>query len=88
MCIKSESRVPGAHIWSPMFEIGISTLQFEHFIVGKKLEARVENAILAFHLLPPVTRRNVLGQNAAIGVYAASCPQRSRTSFFPVCVDQ
>ena len=32
-----------------MAEIGISTLHIEHLIVGKKLDARVVDAMFAFH---------------------------------------
>lgn len=45
-----------------MFEMGISTLQFEHLIVGKKLEARVVDAMFVSRFLPSKCSRNVLLQ--------------------------
>lgn len=52
--------LPGAHIWSSMFEMGISTLQFEHLIVGKKLDARAVDAMFASRPVPSKCSRNVL----------------------------
>lgn len=42
--------LPGAQICSPIDEIGISTLQVEHLMVGKKLDARVGDAMIGFHV--------------------------------------
>ena len=43
--------LPGAQICSPIIEMGISTEQLEHLIVGRKFDIRVVDAILAFHCL-------------------------------------
>lgn len=42
--------------------MGISILQFEHLIVGKKLDARVVEAMFASVVLPSNSSRNVLLQ--------------------------
>ena len=54
--------LPREQTWSPISEIGISALQFEHLMDGKKLDARVADAMVAFHLpLDPVLRNALLG---------------------------
>lgn len=50
---------PGAQRWSPMFEMGISMVQFEHLIVGRKLDGRVVDAMFASLALPSRCSRNV-----------------------------
>lgn len=43
--------LPGAQVCPPIIEMGISTLQLEHLMVGKKLDARIVDVMVAFHLL-------------------------------------
>ena len=50
--VRSEARdLPGAQICSPIIEMRISTLQLEHLMVGRKLDARVVDAIFALHII-------------------------------------
>ena len=48
--------LPEGQMCSPMLDIGIAILQLEHLIVGRKLEARIVDAMFASHLLPTKTR--------------------------------
>ena len=43
--------LPGEQTCSPIIDNGISALHVEHLIVGRKLEARAVDAMVAFHFL-------------------------------------
>ena len=62
-----EAAIPGAQTWSAIMDMGISALQLEHLIVGKKLEARVMDVMFAFHLFFKGSR----GQGTFVWKHAA-----------------
>ena len=50
--MRSEARdLPVAQICSPIIEMRISALQLEHLMVGRKLDARVVDAMIALHII-------------------------------------
>lgn len=79
--------LPGPQMWSPIIDMGISTLQLEHLMVGKKLDARVVDAMFAFHLFSNKCRATecsfLVPKHAALR-FRAACPPNSSQIPYPL----
>ena len=78
--------IPFEQTWSPMRDISIDALQFEHLIEGKKLDERVNESMTAASSPPCSSQpkdfepRVRTCSNAAIRIYSAFNPNFMRTS--------
>ena len=61
--------LPGAQTCSPIMDKGISAVHVEHLIVGRKLEARAVDAMIAGHFLANVEECEMGQRSMQLFVY-------------------